>query len=540
MTDHDLATRLSRSLPGPSARAWRSTLGWLIALGWAGFAPLQAQAQPVAQAEAPAPVSSLAATVLQPEDLKRHPAHWRFGVERVKLPGQQRFGLAGASYLVEVAHGFSVGPALYGSVTGGQGGFAVMGVEGAWRRSLFGPLGIELGYFVGGGGGPGMPVGGGLMLRPHADLLWNFGGAQLGLSVSQVRFPNGRIDSTQAGLVIVADTDFRFLDGSKLGVSRGTSPSGRTGVGFDRVQAVVGLMRPRGGSSRLGGAKLRDNIGLVGLRLEQALDDNAYWGLEANAAARGGIGGYQEYLASLGWERGFGGGRYSLGARAAVGMGGGGTVDVGGGLLLKVAGYATVRVAREFGLSVEGGMTRAPKSGFSAPYVSASLNWILDDPSDVTAPLKVTRTEWSAGVERLRVERRDGTRPTISTAVLKVNRYVSPSLYVTAQGHSAIDGGNGGTGGFRSGLLGAGARWALGPRVHVGGEIVAGAAGGGNVDNRGGAIVQPSLFAGYDITPSLALRGSVGRVKSIKGALDSTSVDAALVYTFGVPGHGYR
>lgn len=531
MTDHDLATRAPFR---PLALTARGRLGCLIALGWAGLTPALAQTPASAPTSTP---TSAAATVLQPDDLSRHPAHWRFGVERVKLPGNQRFGLAGASYLVDIAHGFSAGPALYGAVTGGQGGFAVIGVEGAWRRKLFGPLGIELGYFVGGGGGPAMPVGGGLMLRPHADLLWDFGGAQAGISVSQVRFPNGRINSTQAGLVFVADTDFRFLGGDKLGITRGTAPSGRTGVGFDRVQAVVGLMRPRGGSSRLDGTKLRDNIGLVGLRMEQAFDDNTYWGLEANAAARGGIGGYQEFLAGVGYERGFGGGRYAVGARAALGMGGGGAVDVGGGLLVKAAGYATVRVAREFGLSFEAGLTRAPKSGFSAHYVGASLNWILDDPSDVTAPLRVSRTEWIAGVERVHVDRRDGTRPAISAVALKVNRFVSPSIYVTAQGRSAADGG---TGGYRSGLLGAGGRWAVGPRVHVGAELVAGAAGGGNVDNRGGAIVQPSLFAGFDITPSLALRGSVGRVKSIKGVLDSTSVDAALVYTFGVPGHGYR
>jgi hypothetical protein len=42
--------------------------------------------------------------------------------------------------------------------------------------------------YVGGGGGGVAMVGGGLMVRPHADLLYKFDGGTAGVSVSQVRF----------------------------------------------------------------------------------------------------------------------------------------------------------------------------------------------------------------------------------------------------------------------------------------------------------------------------------------------------------------
>ncbi|MEO6744005.1 MAG: hypothetical protein ABIS28_14245, partial [Caldimonas sp.] len=113
-------------------------------------------------------------------------AHARIGFERIKLPGDERVGLVGTSYLVDVPllEGLSAGPAVYGAITGRRGGFFAIGGEAAWRRQLAGPLGIELGLFAGGGGGAGAPAGGGLMLRPHADLLWDFGRFALGLSVS--------------------------------------------------------------------------------------------------------------------------------------------------------------------------------------------------------------------------------------------------------------------------------------------------------------------------------------------------------------------
>jgi len=137
-------------------------------------------------------------------------AHARVGFERIKFPGDEGVGLVGTSYLVDVPllEGLSAGPAVYGAITGRRGGFFAIGAEVAWRRQLAGPLGIELGLFAGGGGGAGAPVGSGLMLRPHADLLWDFGPFALGLSVSHVRFPSGEIASTQVGVVLNAINNF--------------------------------------------------------------------------------------------------------------------------------------------------------------------------------------------------------------------------------------------------------------------------------------------------------------------------------------------
>jgi hypothetical protein len=220
----------------------------------------------------------------------------------------------------------------------------------------------------------------------------------------------------------------------------------------------------------------------------------------------------------------------------AAGMGGGGDIDTGGGLLLKGTVYGTVRLGRDLGLTLEAGLARAPQGSFKAVQTSASLNWILDDPSDVTAPGRVHRTEWIGGVEHYNAVRRDGSTRSLQAVMLKLNRFITPSIYLSGQARSAI---GGGAGGYSVGLIGVGAQTPIG-RCHAGAEMLAGAAGGGGVDTGGGALVQPMAYLGCQISPSLSLRVGAGRIRSLRGPLDSSVVDASLAFTFGVGSRGYH
>ena len=417
-------------------------------------------------------------------------AHVRLGFERIELPGKETLGLVGTSYLVDVQGlpGLSLGPAVYGAITGKRGGFYTIGGELAWRRHLAGRLGLEAGLYVGGGGGGGAPQGGGLMLRPHLDLLWDMGGHLPGLSLSRVKFPSGQIASTQVGLVWNVLTDFRYLgDGGAGGAT--TNVANRSGLGFDRIQAVLGRYHPRGKSGRASGGALPGHIGYAGVRAEQALDANLYWGVEANGAGSGGVAGYAEYLATLGLETNLLKPGLSLGGRLALGMGGGGDVSVGGGLLAKASLHAGWRFTRTLGVTAEAGVARSPDGGFKAPFTALALTWHLDAPptGDLDAPAQ--RTEFSSGVEQYDAPRRDGSTRRLQAVSLKINRYVTPAVYLSGQAHSAT---GGGAGGYSSGLLGVGASWSPLPRLQLSAEFLAGAAGGGGVETRGGLVTQPT------------------------------------------------
>lgn len=469
--------------------------------------------------------------------LTASPAQVRVDFVRIRMPGDEHMGLVGTSYLIDIGGGFAIGPAGYGAVTGQRGGLLVGGAEAAWHHRLSGPLELEVGMYAGGGGGGAAPVGGGLMLRPHADLLWNFGPYKLGVSASQVRFANGQINSRQLGLVWSASTEFRYVERDRIG---GMAPaiSGRSGMGFDRIQTVLGIYKPRGGSKlKRTGAPLTQKIGFVGTRFERAIDDHWYWGLEAGGAGSGGVGGYDEYLGAIGYETTVLRNSLTLGARASLGTGGGGDVAVGGGLLLKGGVYGTVRMARNLGLSLEAGFARTREGGFNALTGLASLAWILDDPNDVSAPPRVTRTEWVAGVSHQNTQRRDGSVRDTQFNVLKGNRFVTQSVYLTGQAHSAW---GGQAGGYITGMFGIGFQAPLFGRFHAGAEALVGAGGGGGVDSQGGALVQPMAYVGFDINRSLALRIGGGRVKAVKGGLNSNVIEATLAFNFGVAERGYR
>lgn len=469
------------------------------------------------------------------DGLSARPAQVRLNFESVALPGDERMGLLGTSYLIEFGRGLSAGPAVYGAITGKRGGLFTIGAELNWQRRLSGPLWLDLGYYAGGGGGGSAPVGGGLMLRPHADLMWDFDGFRAGLSVSQVRFANGEIDSRQLGLVWSVPTDFRYVAADRPDVP--VAGMAGTGLGFDRVQAVATVLRPRSDARRTTGGPLPSSVGLVGVRAEQALGKHLYWGVEAAGAASGGVAGYAEYLATLGAESGYRQGNVVLGARAAAGMGGGGEMPVGGGLLLKGSVYGIARLNAVLGLTLEAGMLKAPQGDLTAPFASASLLWVLEDRFDDLQPAWATRTEWTIGLERYDAARRDGSERTLDAVVLKVNRFLSPHFYLTGQAHSALAGG---AGGYSVGLFGAGAQTPLGARFHAGAELLAGAAGGGGVDTTGGFVVQPMAYLGWQVTPAVALRLGAGKIATRQGPLDSPVLELSLAFTFGVASDGRR
>jgi hypothetical protein len=470
------------------------------------------------------------------EPLVVRPAHIRLGIEKSKLPGDENMGLVGASYLIDIGGGFSGGPAVYGAISGQRGGLFTVGGEIAWQRTIAGPLSVDLGFYAGGGGGGSAPVGGGLMLRPHADLLWDFGPFLAGLSASRVRFANGDIDSRQWGLVWKPKSSFRYVPRDRIG--QRSDVGGRSGMGFDRVQAVIGSYSPRPGSRRVSGGELSESIGFVGARLERALGDHAYWGIETSGAATGGVAGYAELLGTAGSEVTVWPDVLTLGGRVALGMGGGGDVGVGGGLLTKAGVYGTLRLTRELGLTLEAGLTRAPQGSFNARHAALSLNWILDDPSDLTAPPRNTRTEWAGGLQRYDALRSDGTTRALQAVSLKANRFVARHVYLTGQAHSAS---GGHAGGYTAGLIGIGVQAPIAGRWHAGAEALIGAAGGGGVETRGGAITQPNAYVGFDVGRSMSLRVGAGRIQSLrKDGLDAAVVDVVLAFTFGVAGHGYR
>jgi hypothetical protein len=458
------------------------------------------------------------------------PAFARLGYETVTLPGDEKMGLVGMTYLVQPRDGLCLGPAAYGAVSGQRGGFFTFGGEAALCTRVYGPLDVVAGLYVGGGGGAAAPVGGGLMLRPHLDLLWNFGPLRAGVSWSKVWFPNGDIDSDQVGVMLDMPLNFDYLPAGSSALASWDGQ--RSGAGFDRVLAVLGVYAPRGDAQGRSGAPLPSHIGYVGARAEAQVLPALYVGLEANGAASGGVDGYAEILATVGSDVALGDSGVRLGGRLALGMGGGGDIPTGGGLLGKAAVDLSVPLSRDFSLGLEAGWASAPQGDFSAPFASVALRWALD-PLPGTAPVSV-RQEWSAGVETFfDAARKDGSSRDLQSVSLKFSRFVGEQLYLSGQVQSAYQGG---AGAFSVGLFGVGGQWRDGNGWLAGAEFLAGAAGGGGVDTGSGAVVKPMGYVGWELTPATSLRLGAGWIKALNGELSSAALDLSVVFAFDVPG----
>ena len=366
------------------------------------------------------------------------------------------------------------------------------------------------------------------MLRPHVDLLADLGSVAIGVSLSHIKFPNGAISSTQWGVVLDINDQFKYIQAANLDAP--VPAGGRSGIGFDRIQIVAGAYRPGNGTTLLDGSPAPDSIGLIGVRAEQAIGRNTYWGLEANGATRGAVAGYAEYLATVGVETEVVRNRVTLGGRIALGMGGGGGVRVGGGLLAKASLYGIVRVSDSIGISLEGGLTDAPRGEFRATQFGAGLVWAFDGAHAGGPPARPVRTDFSAGVERYDAARSDGSTRSLETAVLKVDRFVGPNVYLTGQVHAGVAGD---AGGYTSAFIGAGWWQPFGKRWNLAAELLGGAAGGGGVDS-GGAVAQATVYAGLQLSPAISVRLALGHIKSLHGALSNTTVGALLNFTYGV------
>lgn len=457
------------------------------------------------------------------------PSRVTVGMERLRLPGDEAVGLLGVGYVAEMAPGWWLGPALYGAATGRRGGLFIWGVEAQRRWRLDARWQLGAGLFVGGGGGAGAQVGGGLMLRPHADLMLDLGGWATGISASQVRFPSGSIRSRQLGLLVEVPVDFAFVAPGLGGQHVAFADAG--GLGADQVSLVAGRYGAGAGSNR--------PLTYVGMQLQRQLSPALSATIEGAGAATGGADGYAEFLAGAQalWPVGDTGLR--LGGHASVGLGGGGSVSTGGGPIAKAAWAGRLQWSPQFSLGLEAGRARAFNGTFSARYAQLSLGMSLGNTppgSDAASPgTAVHDMQWGLAAQNyLHARRKDGSVRGLSTLGLTFQRSLSEQVYLTGQAHSAV---SGGAGAFSLGLLGAGVttRLASPAPLSLGAEVSVGAGGGGGVASGGGAIMQPMAWLGSDLGRYSRVRLGIGYAKSLRGDLSSAVVELGWAVAFGVP-----
>ncbi len=470
----------------------------------------------------------------------------RFSFEEIDMPdvGEQ-MGLYSIGAYDRLNPWLYGGVTLYGSATGRRGGFFTGGYTFGVEHKFTDKWILDAGGYVGAGGGGAAAQGGGLMIRPHIGLKYDFGLSALGLNYSYVDFPNGDISNDAIALSL----DIPFSSPTVNWEDDVVTAVDYFGTGLRNVSrhrshlaARVRSYSPASGSKTTSGSLLNDSLGIVGVEYSYFLDKNWFATFETAGAVSGGVGGYAELLAGLGYRFPLTkDDRLALIPALTIGGAGGGAVETGGGFVSRANLGLEYRLSTDLSLIMDGGYLTAPDGNFDAPYVGFNFAYVMEtfaqdqkgSPLKKTDLIKTNRWrfrpahQWYFDAQRKGSSSRD-----MQLFGGKIDWMGGDWWYLTGQGLSAY---GGGAGGYSEGHWGVGI---LGPKWknwQFYGEMLIGAGGGGGVDSGSALLYKPSVGLDYNLNKDLSIQTGLGKVISKEGNLDANTLDFSLIWRFGTP-----
>ncbi len=470
----------------------------------------------------------------------------RFSFEEIEMPDVGEYmglySIGAYDRLNSLLYG---GITLYGAATGRRGGFFTGGYTLGLESKLTDNWILDAGAYVGAGGGGAAAQGGGLMIRPHIGLKYDFNWSVVGLNYSFVDFPNGEISSDAIALsfdipftspilnwedVDLKAADYFVVDSSNVSLHR------------SHLAARVRAYYPSSDSTTTSGGSFDDSLGLVGVDYTYFLDKNWFTTFETSGAVLGGVGGYAELLAGIGYRLPLtNDDRLALLPALTIGGAGGGAVETGGGFVARANLGMEYRLSPDISMIIDGGYITAPDGNFDTPYVGFNLAYVMEsfakdqkgEPLTETDLIQINKWRFRPAHQwYFDAQRKGGSTRDMQLLGGKIDWMGGDWWYLTGQGLSAYEGG---AGGYSEGHWGLGF---LGPswnNWNLYGEMLIGAGGGGGVDSGSALLYKPSIGLEYHLNDDFSLQTAIGKVISKEGNLDANTFDFSLVWRFGTP-----
>jgi len=468
----------------------------------------------------------------------------RFSFEEIDMPDAgERMGLYSIGAYDRFNPWLYGGITAYGAASGRRGGFFTGGYTVGVERQLTDNWNIDAGSYVGAGGGGAAAQGGGLMIRPHIGLNYDFNWAALGLSYTYVDFPNGDISSDSVALSLDIPFSSPTLNWEDDGLTAADyfgTDLGDVSRHRSHLAARVRAYYPASGSQNTYGGSINDSLGLVGVEYSYFLDNNWFATFETAGAATGGVGGYAELLAGLGYRLPLTkDDRFALLPALTIGGAGGGAVETGGGFVARANIGLEYRLSKYLSLIMDGGYFTAPDGSFETPFIGFNLAYVMETfaQDQKGTPLKETdiieTTKWRfrpAHQWYFDAQRKSGPSRDMNLLGGKIDWMGGNWWYLTGQGLSAYEGE---AGGYSEGHWGAGVFSPSWKGWQLYGEMLIGAGGGGGVDSGSALLYKPSFGLEYNLNTNFSLQSGIGKVISKTGNLDANIIDASFVWRFG-------
>lgn len=450
-------------------------------------------------------------TTLTTTSVQAEPVQFRYGVDVLGEAHPIIDAFQSISAMRELRPGLFFGQTLYSAAAGDAGGLFLGGFEVAREFALSDNTMVEVGAFIGGGGGANVVKGDGLMSRFHVSLKQRIAenyAATVGLSYIDI---TGSSVSTPAlSFGIIRDVDFAFIKGHNADAPQ----SGRL---VRAIKPLVKQFRPSGNNQRSGTPL--GTMTLMGFEASFARSPDALTEtfLQTTGAVAGDGEGYADI--QVGYRLKTSPNGWRAFADAALGFGGGGDVDTGGGLIASAGVGAALPIFPGFEAEVGANYTVALDGDLTAltPYMRGSLTFgdhknsqDLGNPQRWQLTLGVTTQVEHSGM------RRPGSgksgSPTLTETGLDL--FLTERTYFTGNAQTVF---LGDAGGYAVGLLGLGHAIPLNDTWTVSVEGYLGAAGGGGIDTGGGLMGGARLELDYKLSDALALSGGIGTLQSLRG-----------------------
>lgn len=480
--------------------------------------------------------------------LHQLPGLFRFSFDNLSMPNDaESMGLLGVNYFGDVTPYIYGGMGGYGSVLGSQGGLFVLGAEGGLHHEFASHWWGDAGLFVGGGGGKSSLVGGGLMVRPHIGITYDWQWARLGLHYSYINFPSGKIHSQQVGLDLDIPTDFYYLYPQQVkftlyNLTDFQLPCGKY-LDFQRNEFAILLQayRQRHGTKNTDDQVQDGTIGLVGFEFDHYFIDHTFWWLKASGAFSGIPHGYMDALAGLGYHWSLGSYGIALVSQLGVGAGGGGQVETGGGLLVNPQIGIESPAISGFSARVSSGYIWATKGDFRAVPITGELLYHLDVATGSDVPKNYFASRYSIQGWRIQLLNQTYFHPqrsgrsknsSINLVAVQIDQLFTPLFFLSYQGAFAYRGDH--AGGFATGMIGPGIQSPelFNRHIQLFSEVLIGAGGGGGLALGGGSLIEPLAGVRYVWTPRVGLQASVSEIKALRDDLRTPALSVGLTISF--------
>ena len=470
----------------------------------------------------------------------------RFTFEEIKMPDPgEHMGLYSIGAHDQINSWMYGGITLYGAASGRRGGFFTGGYTLGMEHRFTEYLILDAGGYVGAGGGGSAAQGGGLMIRPHIGLKYDFNWSSLGINYTYVDFPNGDISSDAIALSL----DIPFSSPNLDWENDELTAADYFGADWKNVSrhrshlaARVRAYSPASSSKNTSGGSLNDSLGLVGVEYSYFFDENWFTIFETAGAVSGGVGGYAELLAGIGYRLPLTkDDSLALLPTLTIGGAGGGTVETGGGFVARANLGFEYRLSPDFSLIMDGGYLTSPNGDFDTSHIGLNLAYVIETFAQDQKGVPLTEIELiKTNKWRFRpayqlyfdAQRKGGASRDMQLLGGKIDWMGGDWWYLTGQGISAYEGG---AGGYSEGHWGVGI---LGPNWknwQLYGEMLIGAGGGGGVDSGSALLYKPSIGLDFNLNRDFSLQTGIGKVISKEGNLDSNILDVSLIWRFGSP-----